>query len=153
MKSLSKKEKGFTLIEIVIVLAIAAAIMLMVFLAVQGARKSQRDTQRRTDASRMAALLDQYAANNSGAYPTTAEATMGSVAGDFWNAYVVPANITVPGGTTAYTPGALVTTASTLTTAQLNALATNTAEIAVNNNAYQVCIGAEAVKYVCAQSK
>ena len=50
MKKLSNK--GFTLIEIVIVLAIAALIMVIVFLAVQGAQRSQRDTATKNNATK-----------------------------------------------------------------------------------------------------
>lgn len=64
-------KKGFTLIEIVIVLAIAALIMVIVFLAVAGAQRSQRDTTARNNAARVLAAAEQYAANNSGKYPIT----------------------------------------------------------------------------------
>lgn len=70
MKSL-KREQGFTLIEIVIVMAIAAALILVVLLAVGGAQRARRDTQRRGDASAYTAALDSYAANNGGVYPAT----------------------------------------------------------------------------------
>ena len=63
-------KKGFTIIEVVLVLAIAGLIFLIVFLAVPALQRSRRDTQRRSDASRMIAQLEQYAANNNGNYPT-----------------------------------------------------------------------------------
>jgi prepilin-type N-terminal cleavage/methylation domain-containing protein len=85
VKELLKKEKGFTLIEIVLVLAIAGLILLMVFLAVSGAQKSRRDTQRKEDISRIASQLESYASNNSGAYPTNAPALAG-----FVTAYLTP---------------------------------------------------------------
>jgi prepilin-type N-terminal cleavage/methylation domain-containing protein len=44
-----QKEKGFTLIEIVLVLAIAGLLLVIVFLAVSGAQKSRRDSQRKND--------------------------------------------------------------------------------------------------------
>ena len=72
MSNLLKKEKGFTLIEIVLVLAIAGLILLIVFLAVAGAQKSRRDTQRKSDASRVAALVLQLASNANGTLPTAA---------------------------------------------------------------------------------
>lgn len=68
LKSLLNKEEGFTLIEIVLVLAIAGLIMVIVFLALQGAQRSRRDTQRKADASRMLASWEQCASNNGGAY-------------------------------------------------------------------------------------
>ena len=74
MKNLVKREQGFTLIEIVIVMAIAAALILVVLLAVGGAQKSRRDTQRRADATEFVAQLENYAANNAGAYPAAGAA-------------------------------------------------------------------------------
>ncbi len=71
MSNLIKKDKGFTLIEIVLVLAIAGLLLVIVFLAVSGAQKSRRDTQRKNDVSRVAASLENYASNNNGAYPAT----------------------------------------------------------------------------------
>ena len=72
MSNLIKKDKGFTLIEIVLVLAIAGLLLVIVFLAVSGAQKSRRDTQRKNDVSRVAAALENYASNNNGVYPTVA---------------------------------------------------------------------------------
>ena len=39
---------GFTIIEVVLVLAIAGLIFLMVFIALPALQRSQRDTERRT---------------------------------------------------------------------------------------------------------
>ncbi len=72
MKPTPKKQTGFTLIEIVIVLAIAALIMVIVFLAVQGAQRSQRDNTNKAAAGQALAQAEQFLANNSGQYPTTA---------------------------------------------------------------------------------
>jgi prepilin-type N-terminal cleavage/methylation domain-containing protein len=70
IKPKSRDSKGFTLIEIVIVLAIAGLIFVIVFLAVQQAQRSRRDTQRRGDAARYLAAAEQYAGNNNGDYPS-----------------------------------------------------------------------------------
>ena len=75
MSNLLKKDKGFTLIEIVLVLAIAGLLLVIVFLAVSGAQKSRRDSQRKSDAARVLSELEQYASNNAGAYPTNATQT------------------------------------------------------------------------------
>lgn len=72
MSKLLKKEKGFTLIEVVIVLAIAALIILVVLQAVSSANKSNRDTARKSEAGRVVSLVEQYASNNNGLYPATA---------------------------------------------------------------------------------
>ena len=48
MKTLMNKDKnGFTIIEVVLVLAIAGLIFLMVFIALPALQRSQRDTQKK----------------------------------------------------------------------------------------------------------
>jgi prepilin-type N-terminal cleavage/methylation domain-containing protein len=69
VSNLLKKEKGFTLIEIVLVLAIAGLLLVIVFLAVSGAQKARRDSQRKNDGAGFAAALEAYAGNNQGSYP------------------------------------------------------------------------------------
>jgi prepilin-type N-terminal cleavage/methylation domain-containing protein len=49
MKQKIDRDRGFTIIEVLIVLAIAGLIMLMVFLAVPKLQASARDSRRRTD--------------------------------------------------------------------------------------------------------
>lgn len=69
MNKLSDKKKGFTIIEVVVVLAIAGLIFGIVFWALPNLQKSNRDSSRRTVASNVLANLDQYASNNNGQYP------------------------------------------------------------------------------------
>lgn len=61
------KEKGFTIIEVVLVLAIAALIFLMVFIALPALQSSQRDTARKNDVSIVAAAVNSWSGNNRGA--------------------------------------------------------------------------------------
>ncbi len=61
--------KGFTIIEVVLVLAIAGLIFLMVFVALPALQRGQRDTQRRDDVSRVVSQLQSYATNNRGSLP------------------------------------------------------------------------------------
>jgi prepilin-type N-terminal cleavage/methylation domain-containing protein len=63
------KNKGFTIIEVVLVLAIAGLIFLMVFIALPALQRNQRDTQRRDDASRFISQLQSYSTNNNGKIP------------------------------------------------------------------------------------
>jgi prepilin-type N-terminal cleavage/methylation domain-containing protein len=70
---LSKRNQGFTIIEVMIVLAIAGIIMLIVFLAVPALQRNSRNTQRRTDASHLAGLVNEWAANHQGQLPTDAQ--------------------------------------------------------------------------------
>ncbi len=63
------KSKGFTIIETLIVLAIAATIFLVVFLAVTALNRSSRNTQRKDDAAALMAAISDYVSNNDGALP------------------------------------------------------------------------------------
>ena len=76
-KTLNKNDKGFTIIEVVLVLAIAGLIFLIVFLALPQLQASRRDTQRKNDAGRLLAALENWAGNHSGNYPDA-----GSAAGE-----------------------------------------------------------------------
>jgi len=67
--NVQQKTKGFTIIEVVLVLAIAGLIFLIVFLALPALQRSQRDTQRRSDVGRAIAAIQSYQSNNSGAVP------------------------------------------------------------------------------------
>jgi len=60
---------GFTIIEVVLVLAIAGLIFLMVFIALPALQRSQRDTQRRSSIGEMASAIQHYQTNNNGRLP------------------------------------------------------------------------------------
>lgn len=85
MKVESRKQ-GFTIIEVVLVLAIAGLIFLMVFIALPALQRGQRDTQRRDDMARFLSQLNQYQANNNGKTPT---ADVPSYKADFVAKYLV----------------------------------------------------------------
>ena len=61
-----KLYEGFTIIEVVLVLAIAGLIFLMVFLALPALQRSQRDTQRKQDVAMVVTTLHNWKANNKG---------------------------------------------------------------------------------------
>lgn len=63
---LKKDEKGFTIIEVLIVLAIAGLIMVIVFLAVPALQRNNRNTQRTNDAARISGAINECLANNNG---------------------------------------------------------------------------------------
>jgi len=63
--------RGFTIIEVVLVLAIAGLIFLMVFIALPTLQRTQRDTQRKDDLSRIQTQITAYSNNNRGAIPTS----------------------------------------------------------------------------------
>lgn len=58
------KQRGFTIIEVVLVLAIAALIFLMVFIALPALQRSQRDTARKNDVSIVASAVSSWQGNN-----------------------------------------------------------------------------------------
>ena len=61
-----KNKRGFTIIEVVLVLAIAGLIFLMVFIALPALQRSQRNTQRRDDYSMLVTAVNSYMASNNG---------------------------------------------------------------------------------------
>ncbi|MBS7346619.1 MAG: type II secretion system protein [Candidatus Sacchiramonaceae bacterium] len=65
----SKIRPGFTIIEVVLVLAIAGLIFLMVFIALPALRRNQHDTQRKNDMSRLSSAIESYKVNNRGSLP------------------------------------------------------------------------------------
>lgn len=66
----TNSKQGFTIIEVVLVLAIAGLIFLMVFVALPALQRSQRDTARRNDIARVDTSLTQYQTNHQNS-PTT----------------------------------------------------------------------------------
>ncbi len=87
----STRTKGFTIIEVVLVLAIAGLIFLMVFIALPTLQRNQRDTQRRDDVARIKAQVNQYQANLKGVIPsdsTAGCAIAAGNAGDFISRYL-----------------------------------------------------------------
>lgn len=60
---------GFTIIEVVLVLAIAGLIFMMVFIALPQLQRAQRDTQRRQDLSRLQSAIQNFQGNNNGRIP------------------------------------------------------------------------------------
>ena len=73
-----KRQEGFTIIEVLIVLAIAALILLIVFLAVPALQRNSRNTQRKADISASLAAITEFESNNNGVVPLVACAVAGS---------------------------------------------------------------------------
>jgi prepilin-type N-terminal cleavage/methylation domain-containing protein len=72
MKKTNKK--GFTLIEVVLVLAIGGLIFLLAFIAFRNASVNRRDTQRRNDVNRIVSEIANYAGDHNGSIPGAASA-------------------------------------------------------------------------------
>ena len=72
MLNKTKDSKGFTIIEVMIVLAIAGLIMIIVFLAIPALQRNSRNTERKSDAARIASAVSNFVSNNNGTVPSTA---------------------------------------------------------------------------------
>ncbi|PID30726.1 hypothetical protein CSA80_04300 [Candidatus Saccharibacteria bacterium] len=70
-----RKESGFTIVEVLIVLAIAGLIILVVLLAVPALQRNGRNTSIKSDASAVAGGISEYQSNNDGAMPTDVDGT------------------------------------------------------------------------------
>ncbi len=66
-----KDQKGFTIIEVLIVLAIAGLILLIVFLAVPALQRNSRNTTIKNDASAFAGGFSEFSSNNDGTQAST----------------------------------------------------------------------------------
>ena len=66
-----KRQEGFTIIEVLIVLAIAGLILLVVFLAVPALQRNSRNTQRSNDVAGLLGGMSEYVNNNNGSLPAT----------------------------------------------------------------------------------
>ena len=66
VQQLKKKSEGFTIIEVLIVLAIAGLIMLIVFLAVPALQRNSRNNARNNDAAKVAAAVTECLSNRNG---------------------------------------------------------------------------------------
>ncbi len=63
------KAKGFTIIEVMIVLVIAASILSMVFLVTPALQRNNANTKRKSDVGRVLGSLGDYSSNNNGSLP------------------------------------------------------------------------------------
>ena len=70
MNAAKTNQKGFSIIEVVLVLAIAGLIFLMVFVALPALQRNQRDQARRSDVGIVGSAVSSYASNNRGKLPT-----------------------------------------------------------------------------------
>lgn len=81
-----KKTKGFTIIEVVLVLAIAGLIFTMVFVALPALQRAQRDTETKNNVSVVSAGIVTYVSNNGGDFPLADTYNSGSTS--TFNAYI-----------------------------------------------------------------
>lgn len=70
-----KRQNGFTIIEVMIVLAVAALILLIVLLAVPALQRNSRNTTLKNDVSTLAGAISTYESDNNGTGPTNIAGT------------------------------------------------------------------------------
>ncbi|MEK7594129.1 MAG: prepilin-type N-terminal cleavage/methylation domain-containing protein [Patescibacteria group bacterium] len=110
-----KSSEGFTIIEVMIVLAIAGLIILIVLLAVPALQRNGRNTAIKNDASAVASSITTFAADNDGKTPAVADfAQVGSTL-TVGAATTSQSEAKVQGGTTVTTPAVAVTPATAIT--------------------------------------
>ena len=109
-------QSGFTIIEVLIVLAIAGLIMVAVFTAVPALQRSSRNNQRKSSASQIMASISSYVANNNGALP--ASSTLQTALNDYKPGFYPTAQVYYGSSTTIPTSAAIggVGSTGTLTT-------------------------------------
>jgi len=99
MLSLKGKKKGFTIVEVLIVLAVAGVIMVIVFLAVPALQRNSRNTQRKSDVSRILAGVTEATTNNNGIVPAALPAQATDKLSQYVSGDVTYANVTTGTGT------------------------------------------------------
>lgn len=98
----TRKQQGFTIIEVVLVLAIAGLIFLMVFIALPALQRGQRDTGRKNDVSTVTSALNTYLSNNKGSFTGLTTDTLRSYV-DSLSQYDKSADLSLDTGTGAVT--------------------------------------------------
>ncbi len=80
MISLKRKQSGFTIVELLIVIIVIGILAALVLVTFSGVQQKARNTERQTDVKALASHLEVYNAQN-GYYPTSGQltATDGSV--------------------------------------------------------------------------
>jgi prepilin-type N-terminal cleavage/methylation domain-containing protein len=133
-QKIRKQTSGFTIIEVLIVLAIAGLILLIVFLAVPALQRNSRNTQYRTEASRILGASQEFTNNNNGVLPAASgSGTAGSDAAKVF-ALANPKNVSV-----------LTVVASGTVTAQSPALGATPTDILVSGGVKCGAVGGTSV--------
>ena len=71
----TRNQAGFTIVEVMIVLAIAGLVLAIVFIAVPALQRNSRNTSRRSDLANLRAQVQTWTSNNGGKIPNATTAT------------------------------------------------------------------------------
>ncbi len=71
---IKKKEGGFTIVEVMIVLAIAGLVLAIVFVAVPALRRTSNNAGRSADIGQLATAISSYSGSRNGKLPPTLDA-------------------------------------------------------------------------------
>jgi prepilin-type N-terminal cleavage/methylation domain-containing protein len=76
---MTKSKKGFTLIELVVVMAIIAVLAALMVAAISAARKQADSTQRMGNTKTLETAIETFSSKNGGKYPNTTQVTASDV--------------------------------------------------------------------------
>jgi prepilin-type N-terminal cleavage/methylation domain-containing protein len=136
--NIKKANSGFTIIEVLIVLAIAGLILLIVFLAVPALQRNGRDTQRRSDVSRELGAAQEVVNNNNGQLSSLTTANVLAAAGTLAYYQAGPTVTAMAAGVNA--GSGLNSTTTDTTTLYTAAVCDGTTGKAISGSARQVAI-------------
>ena len=142
-KQLTKKTSGFTIIEVIIVLAIAGVIMLVVFLAVPALQRTTRNTTRKREIGRIASSVTNFVANNNGTAPSTA-AHVQTILSDAGNMSIYQFNPATASAAGAMTQGKVSVTSGAIATAPTIAISGTSPTDAIEIDTAAACISGAA---------
>ncbi|MFO0781870.1 MAG: type II secretion system protein [Candidatus Saccharimonadales bacterium] len=69
----TSKQHGFTIVEVLIVLAISGLILMMVFMTVPTLQRNARNNERKQDVSSILQAISRWELNNSGGFPASGD--------------------------------------------------------------------------------
>ena len=110
LQQLKKRNSGFTIIEVLIVLAIAGLIMVVVFLAVPNLQRNARNNQTKTEANNLLAAYQEVSDNAGGSVLVSTDNTAVTTAANLKTITAANVSITSTIPATVATPSAAPTT-------------------------------------------